>query len=120
MTLPDFFKILSPNSEIIDYLKRYFYQIIGIYFPSTILAFYIFLFWYIGPNNDPITYYSIFSAIDSNGNFADGWPKIIADNIYKISTYGQHIDILEVILFVVNFLSHFTVMKIKSTTSGCY
>jgi hypothetical protein len=31
-TLSDFFKDISPNQNFTEYLKRFFYQIIGIYF----------------------------------------------------------------------------------------
>jgi hypothetical protein len=118
-----------PASEIQEYLKRYFYQIIGIYFPALILVFYIFIFWYVGPNQDPITYYSIFPTDGTkvtkdnftkgwpyfssfpaneaknvpNDNFTEGWPKIIPKNIYKISHYEPkylHLAILLVIVVI--------------------
>jgi hypothetical protein len=35
--LSDLIKDISPNYSFTDYLKRFFYQIIGIYFPATML-----------------------------------------------------------------------------------
>jgi hypothetical protein len=36
---------LNPSLTTIDYVKRFFYQILGIYFPSIFLILYLLLFW---------------------------------------------------------------------------
>jgi hypothetical protein len=90
-----------PANEIQEYLKRYFYQIIGIYFPAIILVFYILLFWQVGPNNDPIVYYSNLTNPANNVNFTNGWPTIIPNNMHEISTYGEHIDILQMVILLI-------------------
>ena len=99
--LPDFFKGISPDYGFIDYLKRFFYQIIGIYFPATILFLYIFLFWYIGDGKDPIQYYN------NPSNFIDGvWPLSLVNNTSTIrnTDIGNQIQILELIIFVIGIV----------------
>jgi hypothetical protein len=96
-TVSDFFKNISPNQNFIEYLKRFFYQIIGIYFPAAVLFLYIFLFWYIsvgGVDKDPINYYS------QNSNST--WPGFIADNLKILEqNIGYDIQVISVILFIV-------------------
>jgi hypothetical protein len=92
--LSDLLKDISPNFSFTDYLKRFFYQIIGIYFPPTILFLYIFLFWYVGPDKDPINYYS--------GSYGLTWPDFVDDNLKILEqNIGNNNQIIQVILFLV-------------------
>lgn len=92
-------KGFSPSSRMVDYIKRFFYQIIGIYFPAAILFLYIFLFWYVGPSHfDTITFYK-----DQN-NFKEGWPKHIGNNTVQImeqESPNSSIQIIPLILFLI-------------------
>jgi hypothetical protein len=96
-SLPDVIKPFSPSSAMTDYIKRFFYQIIGIYFPAAILFLYIFLFWLVGIETDPINYYK------NDTNFVDGWPRSLVNNTgilsnMEISNNGGTVS---VILFIV-------------------
>ena len=92
-------KGFSPSSTMVDYIKRFFYQIIGIYFPAAILFLYIFLFWFVGPSHfDTITFYK-----DQN-NFKEGWPKHIGNNTVQImeqESPNSSIRIIPLILFLI-------------------
>jgi hypothetical protein len=96
-SFPDIITPFSPSSAMTDYIKRFFYQIIGIYFPAAILFLYIYLFWLVGPGTDPINYYK------NDTNFVDGWPRSLVSNTGTLSNMeiSNNAGTISVILFLV-------------------
>ena len=96
--LRDALKELSPSSTAVDYIKRFFYQIIGIYFPASILFLYLFLFWFVGIDQDPLSYYG--------GEFRNGtliWPEKLDDNLSQIlqQNASGSSGVIHIVLFIV-------------------
>jgi hypothetical protein len=99
--LSDLIKDISPNYDFTYYVKRFFYQIIGIYFPAAILFLYLFLFWYtgshqIGANQDPINYLA-------KSNIT--WPGYIQENLKDLQKdIAKDNPVVELILFLLTIV----------------
>jgi hypothetical protein len=76
---PDVIGAFSPSSTMTDYIKRFFYQIIGIYFPAAILFLYLFLFWYPGFGQDPIAYHKDLANWEERS-----WPDFLPGNFLQL------------------------------------
>jgi hypothetical protein len=86
--IPDFFARLDPLSSPLDYIKRFFYQILGIYFPPVILILYFVLFW----ENQP----HLFSIVFKDSIVSP------ADNLRSLFEFIKARDpIIQLILFII-------------------
>ncbi len=94
----DVLNAFSPSSTMTDYIKRFFYQIIGIYFPAAILFLYLFLFWYPGFDQDPITYYKD----QWESNWPD-WPDFLPGNFLQLvqQSSPNSNGVVQLILFLI-------------------
>jgi hypothetical protein len=100
--LSDLVKDLSPNYNFVDYIKRFFYQIIGIYFPAAILFLYLFLFWYTGSfetdaNQDPV------NILAKSYNIT--WSTHIENNLKDLQQdIGKDNPVIQLFLFLITIV----------------
>lgn len=80
---------INPSLTTFDYIKRFFYQILGIYFPTTFLILYLLLFW----NRQT----HLFSLVNTDVKL-----RYPIENLGSVFYYIQHHDSwILLILFIV-------------------
>jgi hypothetical protein len=90
----DVIKQISPNFTMTDYIKRFFYQIIGIYFPPVVLILYFLLFWKEQPH-----LFSLTLNISSSSASHIVSPE---ENLKSLLSFiDSHNQILQLLLFVI-------------------
>jgi hypothetical protein len=98
---PDVISAFSPSSTMTDYIKRFFYQIIGIYFPAAILFLYLFLFWFPGFDQDPIAYHA--NQTNWEGGRWPDWPDFMPVNFSQLiqQDSANSNGVIQLILFLI-------------------
>jgi hypothetical protein len=86
--ISDLFKKFDPTLSPIDYVKRFFYQILGIYFPPVVLILYLVLYWIGQPYLFPLTW---------KGN-----PVSPEHNLESFFNFiNSHNQIIQLLLFII-------------------